>query len=261
MNNKLILIILVVGFLSSILFLVPSVSAQVNEQDITDIFRQDSVVDFKFSCTDDTTNLPCDSTYACNITVLYPNSTLLINNNETTRGETKYNISLPDTSVLGFYKYEPFCTNGTSSGTGDNLYYQITPTGFVLSTSQGIVYFLILVLSLGLFGISLWGAIILPWSHVVDDGRIIGVNMLKYGKLSLWFVSYIFLVWMAWLVFNISFGFLNFDVASNFFEVIFRILLALTFPAFTIFFVALIVNFLNDLKIKAALERGLDVRF
>ena len=105
------------------------------------------------------------------------------------------------------------------------------------------------------------GALTIPWKNPRDDERIIGVNMLKYGKLSLWFVSYIFLVWMAWLTWNISFGFLNFDVASNFFEVVFKILLALTFPAFTIFFVALIVNFLHDKKLRKALERGLVVKF
>lgn len=260
MNNKLIILAVVFMFVT-LTGLLPSVYAQVNEQDVTDIFRQDSVINFRFSCVDANTNLLCDSTYVCNITILYPNSSLLIDNNGTTRGETKYNISLPDTSTLGFYKYEPFCTNGTDSGTGANLYYQITPTGFVLSTSQGIIYFLILVLSLGLFGISLIGAIRIPWSNHVDDGRVIGVNMLKYGKLSLWFSSYIFLVWMAWLVWNISFGFLNFDVASNFFEVVFKILLALTFPIFTIFFIALIINLLYDKKIRTALERGLNVKF
>lgn len=252
MKNKLLFTLVIMSF---VLIGAGLAEAQITP---TDIFRQDSVVDFKFSCDDENTGLPCDTTYSCNMTITYPNSSFLINNQPTSRvgDATLYNISLPDTSVLGFYKYEPFCTNGTNSGTSDDLNYQITPTGFVLSTSQGIIYLFILLLSGGFFGLSLFGAIVIPWTNTIQDGKIIGVNMLKYGKMSLWFVSYIFLIWMAWLAWNISFGFLNFDVASNFFEVIFKILLALTFPVITIFFVALIVNFLYDKKLREALERG-----
>jgi len=239
------------------LFLIPLINAQ-EESGL--LFRELEEADLQVPCIFNGST--CDGDYICNITTSYPNTILLINNQVMTNQSSFYNYTIPANSLnaSGTYSNIVVCNDGTFAGI-DRFTFEVSPTGFILSTSQGIIYFLILILSLGLFGLSLIGAIKIPWANPRDDERIIGVNMLKYGKLSLWFVSYIFLVWMAWLTWNISFGFLNFDVASKFFEVIFKILLALTFPVFTIFFVALVVNFLTDKKLKKALERGLVVKF
>lgn len=129
------------------LFILTSVSAA----DLIDkgTYKQNDPGQFRFTC-DLENGLPCGASYSCNVTIQYPNSSLLINNKLATLSNNEYNITLPDTSVLGDYKNViARCTNGTNGGS-TAYWFDITPNGYRQSTSQGIISFvLILTIAIG----------------------------------------------------------------------------------------------------------------
>lgn len=235
--------------------LLPTVSAI----EPTSIFRQGEDANLLFSCTQPN-GLPCDSAFTCNITIQYPNSSLLLDNQQATHNPSYYNISLPNTDTLGFHSYQSFCTNGTSAGTSDNLYYLINIQGEEFTTGKGILYIFIMLISLALFFLCLYGALKIPWDNKRDDdGFIVGMNDLKYVKLFLWFMSYLLLMYLAFLTTGVS-KFLEMNIASNFFNMIYLFLLVGIFPVFVLTAVFGFVRFFNDKKNLRLLERNLKPR-
>jgi len=100
------------------------------------VFEQDEAVDLKIACVDEIEQ-PCNSTIHCNITILYPNSTALVDNQVMTYGAVYYNYALNEnqTATLGEYSTNIFCSgvgNGFSTFT-----FEINPTGHEITQSQG----------------------------------------------------------------------------------------------------------------------------
>jgi hypothetical protein len=114
-----------------------------------DIFKVGDIIDYKKPCINNGTY--CSGSAVCNLTVIYPNSSLLINNALMTNQVSYHNYTLSPQYTIGTYTANMICTDTGRSGS-ETLYFQITPTGF-----NGLVgfYFLALILSYGLvaFGI------------------------------------------------------------------------------------------------------------
>jgi hypothetical protein len=103
------------------------------------IFEKNSTPILTFSCNDGNTGARCDSSYDCNLNVNYPNGSLLFNNSAADRvGDGLYALSLENITQNGFYIYNGVCTNGTTSGTSDDLFFRVTESGQVFSEGQGI---------------------------------------------------------------------------------------------------------------------------
>lgn len=96
-------------------------------------------VDLKVQCINNGTY--CSPTSLCNLTVLYSNSSLLVDNKKMTNKFSYHNYTLPGTSILGDYLCSATCCSGTICGTS-NCDYSITPTG----DNRGIGLFLILLI-------------------------------------------------------------------------------------------------------------------
>ena len=122
-------------FLFGIIFLMSFVSAVEPEF----IFEKNSTPILTFSCNDGNTGARCDSSYDCNLNVNYPNGSLLFNNSATDRvGDGLYALPLENLTANGFYIYNGVCTNGTDSGTSNDLFFRVTESGQVFSEGQGI---------------------------------------------------------------------------------------------------------------------------
>ena len=168
------------------------------------IFAQGENANIIFACVDQN-DFVCDSTFSCNITVIFPNSSIFVNNAEATRQTNFYNLSLPNTDTLGIHSYNVFCQNSSNAGASTELTYLINLTGEELSISKTILYIFVLLTTLVLFLLSLFGAIKIPWNNRTDeDGFIVGISDLKYIKLILWFITYIFLIFITWLTVSVS---------------------------------------------------------
>lgn len=118
-TNKL-LITLIIG-----MFLISMASALVTDPDYRAQYYTD--VNIIETCTVD--GFPCGATYDCNITVTNPNEEVVIRNQEMTRNFPTYNYTFHNTSLLGDYKVNVYCTNTTFGGEGRNTILQVTTTG------------------------------------------------------------------------------------------------------------------------------------
>ena len=115
-------------------------------------------------------------------------------------------------------------------------------------------------ITLTLLLLSLFGAIKIPWNNREDeDGFIVGISDLKYVKLFLWFVTYIFLIFITWLTASIS-KFLELGMASGFFDAVYLFLIVFVFPIFVIVFLIGFAKVFSDKKINDMLGRNLRVK-
>jgi len=202
------------------------------------------------------------STCTCELTIDYPNGSNMIRSTATTiTGHYAiYSLSAVQNSVIGTYKGDLHCTNGVDNG-GATFEYIINYSGDELSTSQGLLYIIFFVISLGLFLLTLFGSLKIKWKHHRnEEGKIISLNELKYVKLVLIAVTYLLSIWISFLVMGISRNYLYIDAITNLFNAIFWILLSGFFPIFTVTLVVFVVNFVNDKKLHKALMRGIPVR-
>lgn len=129
MNKQLIMMIVMLLVINGVMF----ISAQ-------QTFQQDQPIDLKIQCIINGTY--CSGSAFCNVTIQYPNGTLLVNNKGMTNQISFYNYSLPSTSNLGNYLCSATCCDAGFCGTDSDCDYSITPTG----DDRGISLFLILII-------------------------------------------------------------------------------------------------------------------
>ena len=239
------MIILVIGF---VLFLLPILSAQT--------FKQYDNTDLKIQCI--INGSYCSSTAICNLTVLYPNSTILINNKLMQNQISFYNYTLPNTAFIGNYLCSTTCCDGVQCGTDNSCSYSINGIGSELTSAQSILY---IVLLFGLFIVlifTVWGAIIFPWKNPrTEEGNIVGINDLKYFKVVLWIAVYLEVLFFSLIFRNLAGGYLAIDGTYSFFNVIFNLLLVGMLPMFPLVIVFTIIIWISDKKTLKAISQGI----
>ncbi|TET07430.1 MAG: hypothetical protein E3J83_05070 [Candidatus Atribacteria bacterium] len=182
-----------------------------------------------------------DCTYNNISRVLYPNKTVVLSNVAMTKDDTYYNYTFCNTSTLGNYIVNGY---GDLGGTKTSWTYdfEVTPTGFILETSESILYIIILIVTFLLFLAFLYPAITLPYSNKTnEDGSITRITKTKYLKLlSAWF-AYGFFMWFLQTLNGISSSFIKLTYLSNFITGIFTysqlFSVGITFLILTIIFV------------------------
>lgn len=164
---------------------------------------------------------------------------------------------------LGEYSYLIVCNDSTNNLGGlVSVGFKVTPTGIELDTGKALVYLILLIGSLLIFSLTLWGSIVLPIKNKRNGlDEVIDVDFLKYAKVSLMFISYTILVWIINLLIALSNGFILLNQYSGFFTMTFEILVnILAFPLFILMIIIFFLMGANDLKLKKFLERGINVR-
>lgn len=107
------------------------------------IYKQNDVIDLKIQCIINGTY--CSNSAVCNITIFYPNNSLLLNNEKMTNQLSFYNYTLPDSSVLDDYKCSATCCDSGLCGT-DPCDFLITGNGKEKPSGAVIVLFSIIFL-------------------------------------------------------------------------------------------------------------------
>lgn len=88
----------------------------------------------------------CEASAICTISILYPNNTFMIENqNMTNNGNGMPNITLPNTETIGEYNYKLSCTQSGESASSENTF-DITTTG--IRANNKIPIFLLIFASL-----------------------------------------------------------------------------------------------------------------
>jgi len=251
MNNKILVSILLV------ILLVPLGVAQTS-QDL--IFENGQIVDLKVTCVID--DAYCSSIATCNLTTQSPNSSTLINNLPMTNSIAFFNFTLntTQTGTNGVYPSAVVCIDGASRGF-QSFSYEITQTGTNLGISGGLIYGIVLIAALIVFGLSLLGAVTIPWENQRGaDERIININQLKWVKLFLWFAAYMELLFIFGILNDVTRSFLFLTGLSGFFNLMFNFFLAMVIPVTIGTLIIIVIQALSDKKLQADLVRGLPVR-
>lgn len=222
------------------------------------IFEQDEIVDLKVPCLD-INDFPCTSSITCNITIQYPNSENLVNNEVMTYNPSYFNYSINDTLNLGYYSTSVFCY-GTNNGFS-HFQFEITPSGSVPTTSQGIMYAFLLVVGILLMVLCIYGA------ATMDDrneftlrGTLLKVNFNKYWKQGLYFLAYLCLIFIAFISWQISAKFLWHDFTTTIFYTTHLVLWIALLPLFIVFVIISLIKWMADLELMNLAKRNLPKR-
>ncbi len=194
-----------------------------------------------------------------NISFVYQtnDATLYNISDQMTKVGTFYNYTFCNTSLVGEYIVNGF---GDPDGVRTSWIYNfwITPTGRNLETSDSITHLILTIFSLVLFLLCLWGGMALPFrNNRNDEGGIISVQKLKYFKVGLIFLSYVFFIWMLNLLLALSTNFSILTQYTKFFEVIFSVMNAASYPIFVFMLIFMSILAWKDLQLKKLLERGI----
>lgn len=122
-----------------VLLLIPMISAISDDL----VYRQWSEVDLKVPCFNN--NTFCSAAAICNITILYPDATVLVDNELMTNQYSYHNYTLNTTrtSESGIYATTVICTDNGYYGYS-TFQYEITGSGYLETTN---FYWLILALT------------------------------------------------------------------------------------------------------------------
>ncbi len=205
----------------------------------------------------------CNNCTYCNFTTIkYPNGTTILSNVETTQDDTYFYFDLlnGNTTEIGTYKYCYKCGNSAESVTGC-IDFEVTPQGYEVTTSQGIIYAIGGLFVFMLFLISLYFSITLPWKNETSGEKgMLYIEYKKYLKFVMSFVTYLTLMFFFFIGKGMSYAFLRSNEIYGFFNVTSSILLIGLAPILIVSTVFLIFSVITDKKISKCIERGIPVR-
>lgn len=175
---------------------------------------------------------------SCNITIAFSNSTDLIINGEMSinTGYANYSFNPPD---LGDYHYYSNCGYGT-----------INPSGETLTTSKGILYFLVTLFAFGIFFLLGWLFLNIKGENPKDETGYLGINYRKYLKCALFPLVYISFLWAFNFIIGLSNNYLGLTLYSNTLEFMFMVLSKLIYPVIVLTIIIMIVLMVKDANIE-----------
>lgn len=246
MKEKIVFSLLIV-----LLFLVflPNLNAQ-----SIGVFKQNSDIQLYQTCN--------NCTYCNFTTIKFPNGTEILSNVKTIKEDTYFyfNLLKGNTTSIGTYKYCYKCGNSAEVATGC-IDFEVTPQGYELTTSQGIIYAVGGFFVFLLFLISLYFAIKLPWKNEIStDKGILYIEYKKYLKFAMSFVAYLTLMFFFFILKGMSYAFLRSNEIYGFFNITSNILLIGIAPVLIVSTVFVIFSVLTDKKITKCIERGIPIR-
>lgn len=216
-------------------------------------FVQNTPVDIKVQCLNNGTY--CSSSGNCNLTILYPSNVLFINNTMT-RQPVYYNLTLPNSSILGNYQCSFTCCDGGLCSTGD-CGFTISPTGLDISTGQSFIYIFLIVMSFIVFLLLLYASIKIPFKNIRNnEGVMVAINQLKWLKVASIGLNYIVLMFIFGLSGALSRNFLAGLGIENFFNWGYFILLSLLIPFAILSIVLGFIVFITDKRLYKKIKRG-----
>lgn len=203
-----------------------------------------------------------NSTYAnCSYHVTNKNGDLLINNNLTYNESTTswfFDLNTTYTSEKETLSYYVYCQSTSNE------------FGFISSTFNIVEKSSPDIIEAFFYGLSLIVLIVLLFVCVIAAFRLNGenefemgelkINYMKYVKITLFFLSYLLIIFIVFISYGITYNYLELSLASSVLWVIHLILWVL-FPLFFFGYVTImLVKFIMDLKIKDLDERNLPER-
>lgn len=183
-----------------------------------------------------------NSSYVNISSLSYPDSTKALTNVGMTKNGYSFNYSFCNTTQIGNYIYDYFDDKG-------NVYvndFTISITGYTISTGESIIYFIGLIISIILFGLCLYFTIIIPYENESDSEGFITIKKIKYLKIFMIPICYMFLLMIVGLARGITANLVQVDYISNIFNWIFWLMLVAILPMIPIIFFVFIAKLVQD---------------
>ena len=201
----------------------------------------------------------CTSAANCNITVFYPDSTIFVEEAVMDYNESYFNYTISGalSGTRGTYTRDTTCCDGGLCASATDTFV----IGAETTTSDSLLYTVLLVIMCALFGLFLWGSFAIPGGNLIyGDGTLASINNLKYAKLACILFSYLSLMFIMYISRGISTNLLHFDIASGIFTFISGTMLALLGPILVVFIIFGVISFLTDKRLMKLVKRGFSVK-
>lgn len=185
-----------------------------------------------------------------NLTLVFPNSTLWIDNQEMTDNTyfASYDFKPP---IRGNYDY--YASDGENV---TNDYVSVTSTGHDLNQAQAFLYFLITIVLLGLLVLCILGGSRIPMKNVRnEEGEVLKVNWNKYLKIFCWTSAYMVLMAVVFVTWNLIYAYSDWYALSKYFHYLFRLLYAFALPVLIGSIITTLINYISDKKIDKFIQK------
>lgn len=160
-------------------------------------------------------------------------------------------------SDLGRNAFYIWC-NSTDWGGEVRGVYEVTSTGDELDIPTSITYASYFGILFVLFGLVLFMISKLPSDNDRDeDGTILAISNLKYLRKTLWLFEWMLVIAIMFLASNLGFAYLGETLFADFFFAIFYIMLALTPLVVILMVMWMIVQIIQDKRMRKLWERGM----
>lgn len=251
--NKVTVILILVGLLLPSLVL-----AEGNSY----IFKKNQLIEFNIPIYYDNLD-KADNNTNCTLTLRNPTDKIILNNELMTpvgNGIYHYHINASNISMNGFYYSSITCSDTIINGLS-TFTFLVTPSGTKPSVAQGILYSILLLILIVLLVFSISGAYNIDGNNEYDvGGKLMRVNLNKYIKIGLFFLSYLFLIFIAFITRAIAANFLFLGFALEVLDFIHLLLWWLLLPIFIAFTISLIIKTVLDMRLQDLAKRNLKPR-
>lgn len=183
---------------------------------------------------------------SCNITIEYPNTTNLIDNQGMTLATGYANINT-NFDTIGVYNYYSNCGSGN---------FEVTTNGNKGDISQILLYIFLGTILIFLFGLSVYGGTKIPLQNIRDnEDGVIQINWRKYLKIFSWAMAYMFLIAIVFVMWNLLYAYAQWFAISKFFFYLYRLLMAFALPTLIGIWLMTLINYINDRKIQKFIKK------
>lgn len=213
------------------------------------IFEKESDINLKASCFNEDDQI-CGAGTDCYLTVFKPDSSLLLDNVTMTNQGAFYNYSINSTesSTTGVYSAVVYCAGGVDSY--GSFTFEITPNGEKPTEADSILYIGLFIILVLLFTLTVIGAF-------NSEGDEIKPTLMRLG---LWNTSYLLLIAISFITWNIASSFLTsapFLISMTY--IIFRILMAMALPLVASSLIYIGYKMITIKEIQNMMDRGISM--
>lgn len=180
-------------------------------------------------------------------------------NTASTSFDYSFGLSSTNFSTLGQYYYIVQC-NSTVLGGYNGEYIYVTAQGVPYTEVHGIIYSAIMVILVAIFLLIGYIFITIPWGNDRMEGKVLAVNWSKYFKIFAFVMDYVILIGIFYFSWNISYGILEFKEMAQFFYLMFRFMMIMILPVFTVILIVGVVQYIKDRNINEYLGRNLTLK-
>jgi len=200
----------------------------------------------------------CSAAAYCNINIEYPNSSMLITNQNMTNQNSFHNYTITP-GVMGIYKINGYCVDGAYTKEID-YNFQVTRTGTELTVSKSILYVMMISFLLFIFLLLLFILNNLPRDVRNDEGYVLEVSKLAYLRPIVRGLAWIILTATVFLLANLAVGFLETGMFGEFLFAIYTVMFISNFVIIPLCVIFMIQRIALSKEMMGLIERGVDFK-